>query len=112
MNDVLFLEASPGGSSYNGSQHDNDMTTQDLLSANLPLSDPADASFAFQDPSPSPTKLYAQNFLEGNGRIDSHVDKPWIYNDVNVGHKLMDFRRRVLEDNGVLTDPHEKLLVI
>ncbi|KAF9083726.1 hypothetical protein BGX29_002936, partial [Mortierella sp. GBA35] len=96
---------SPGGSSDNGS----DTTTQVLLYANLLSSDPADVSFATEDPSPSPTKLYSWNFLEGNGRIDSSVDDPWIWSDVNVGHDLMDFRRRVIENNGGLTDPHEKL---
>jgi len=95
---------SPAGSSNNGSE-----TTTQVLNGNLLSSDPADVSFTFKDPCLSPTKLYSWNFLEGNGRIDSSVDDPWIWSDVNVGRDLMDFRRRVIENNGGLADSYEKL---
>ncbi|KAG0296761.1 hypothetical protein BGZ96_008621 [Linnemannia gamsii] len=108
---VLSDVTPSGGSSHNGSQHEDDVATQVLLGVDLLSSDPVDVSFDFEDPSPSPTMVYAWNFLEGNGRIDSHVDNPWIHNGVNIGHDLMDFRRRVVEDNGGLADPHEKLAV-
>jgi hypothetical protein len=95
----------PGGFSYDGT----DTTTQALLYANLLSSDPADVSFAPEDSSPSSTKLYSWNFLGGKGPIDSNVGDSWICSGMNVGYDLMDFRRRVIENNGGLTDPHEKL---
>ncbi|KAF9307074.1 hypothetical protein BGZ74_000078 [Mortierella antarctica] len=35
----------------------------------------------------------------------------WIHNDVEIGSDLMDFRDRVIQENGGLTEPHEKLAV-
>ncbi|KAI8345421.1 hypothetical protein B0O80DRAFT_283386 [Mortierella sp. GBAus27b] len=64
-----------------------------------------------QDLHESTTRYYAWSYLEGNGRHDSNVESAWIFNDTEVGQDLMDFRDRVIQENGGLTEPHEKLAV-
>ncbi|KAF9927866.1 hypothetical protein BGZ65_006561 [Modicella reniformis] len=64
-----------------------------------------------QDLHESTTRLYTCNYLEGNGRHDSNVESAWIFNDTEIGQDLMDFRDRVIQENGGLTEAHEKLAV-
>ncbi|KAF9406256.1 hypothetical protein BGZ94_003184, partial [Podila epigama] len=85
--------------------------TQLLLGFDLPSSDPADISFSVEDDIESTTKMYAWNYLEGSGRHDSNVDETWTYNNTEVGRDLMEFRDHVVQENGGLTAPHEKLAV-
>ncbi|KAG0353695.1 hypothetical protein BGZ54_002092 [Gamsiella multidivaricata] len=108
----------PGYSSPNdGTEADlRDMVSpansQLSLGLNLPSTDPYDPNFfTDQDLYESTTKFYTWNYLEGSGRHDSNVDSAWIYNDVEIGGDLMDFRDRVIKENGGLTEPHEKLVV-
>ncbi|KAF9578190.1 hypothetical protein BGW38_006145 [Lunasporangiospora selenospora] len=83
---------------------------QSSIGSSLPSTDKDDASYCTdQDLRESISKIYTWNYFEGNGRIDSHVDTAWIINDTDVGHDLMDFRDRVVQENGGLTEPHEKL---
>ncbi|KAG0260558.1 hypothetical protein BGZ95_004397 [Linnemannia exigua] len=74
----------------------------------LPSSDPVDLSFSNEDVV-STTKFYAWNFLEGSGRRDSNVDDGWVFNNAELGFDLMQFRERVIQENGGLTQSHEKL---
>ncbi|KAF9415351.1 hypothetical protein BGZ76_004806, partial [Entomortierella beljakovae] len=72
-----------------------------------------DLSFSSsQDLYQSTSKLYTWNYLDGSGQLDSDVDTVWSYNGVNISHDLMEFRRRVIENNGGLSSPHQKLLVV
>ncbi|KAF9303850.1 hypothetical protein BGZ74_002910 [Mortierella antarctica] len=80
------------------------------LGADLPSSDPLDPNFLDQDVV-STTKLYSWNFLEGSGRRDSNIDDGWIFNNAELGRDLMQFRERVIQENGGFTQPHEKLAV-
>ncbi|KAF9994778.1 hypothetical protein BGZ79_000418 [Entomortierella chlamydospora] len=82
------------------------------ISSNLPSTDPGDTSFRTdQDLHVSTSKIYTWDYLEGDGRRDSHVDSPWIINEIEVGRDLMDFRDGIIQENGMLSDPHEKLAV-
>ncbi|KAG0220720.1 hypothetical protein BGX31_010670 [Mortierella sp. GBA43] len=83
-----------------------------LYSSDQLSTDPADPSFAPHEHSElSTTRMFAWNFLEGNGRLDSNVDNPWVYDNTEISRDLMEFRDRVIQDNGSLTEPHEKLAV-
>ncbi|KAF9323776.1 hypothetical protein BG006_001161 [Podila minutissima] len=83
-----------------------------LLGSDLPSTDPADMSFVDQgDLNQSTSRLYTWNFLDGPGRVDSDVDSHWVYNEIEVGGDLMACRNRIVENNGGLTEPYEKLAV-
>ncbi|KAG0318875.1 hypothetical protein BGZ99_005391 [Dissophora globulifera] len=83
-----------------------------LLDTNLPSSDPQDPDYYSElDLYESTTRVYDWNHLEGDGRHDSKVDIAWIQNNVEIGRDLMDFRDRVIQNNGGLEEPHEKLAV-
>ncbi|KAF9397707.1 hypothetical protein BGX21_008594, partial [Mortierella sp. AD011] len=80
-----------------------------FVDADLP-SDPANLSFVDQESlNRSISRLYDYNYLDGPGRIDSNVDNHWVCNGVEVGGNLMAFRDRVIENNGGLIEPHQKL---
>ncbi|KAF9095577.1 hypothetical protein BGX27_001255, partial [Mortierella sp. AM989] len=82
------------------------------VSSSLPSTDPSDTSYTTdQDLRLSTSRVYTWNYLEGSGRRDSHVDGPWIINEIEVGRDLMDFRDCIIQNNGGLTEPHEKLAV-
>ncbi|KAF9424154.1 hypothetical protein BGZ76_003551, partial [Entomortierella beljakovae] len=69
--------------------------------SSLPSTDPDDVSYyTDQELLKSTSKLFTWNYLEGSGRLDSHVDNAWIINDKEVGHDLMEFRDRVVQENG------------
>ncbi|KAF9536618.1 hypothetical protein EC957_010309, partial [Mortierella hygrophila] len=83
-----------------------------LLGPDLPSSDPVDANFVDQSYlNLSPSIFYTWDYLDGPGRVDSGVDSPWVYNDIEVGDDLMAFRSLIVENNGGLSEPHEKLAV-
>ncbi|KAG0339834.1 hypothetical protein BG000_001231 [Podila horticola] len=83
-----------------------------LLGSDLPSTDPADMSFVDQeDLNQSTSRLYTWNFLDGPGRVDSDVDSHWVCNEIEVGGDLMACRNRIVENNGGLTEPYEKLAV-
>ncbi|KAF9579256.1 hypothetical protein BGW38_004564, partial [Lunasporangiospora selenospora] len=83
-----------------------------LIEADLPSSDPGDSSFSSsRGLYESTSRVYSWNYLEGNGRLDSSVNSAWMYNDVDISHDLMDFRHRVIQENGALNHPHQKLAV-
>ncbi|KAG0015828.1 hypothetical protein BGZ81_011500 [Podila clonocystis] len=83
-----------------------------LLGSDLPSTDPADVSFVDQgDLNQSTSRLYTWNFLDGPGRVDSDVDSYWVYNEIEIGADLMACRNRIVENNGGLTEPYEKLAV-
>ncbi|KAF9083591.1 hypothetical protein BGX27_004050, partial [Mortierella sp. AM989] len=92
-----------------GNTGDATMSTN-WLNMDLLPSDPNDQDFlSEQDLYESTSRMYAWNFLEGSGRHDSNVDTTWTYNNVEVGRDLMDFRDRVVENNGGLVHPYEML---
>ncbi|KAF9418274.1 hypothetical protein BGZ76_004431 [Entomortierella beljakovae] len=106
----------PGNSSPNDGDVRNNLMPKNLQSSvgsSLPSTDdPDDASYCTdQDLRESTSKLFTWNYLEGSGRLDSHVDNAWMINDIEVGRDLMDFRDRVVQENGGLTKPYEKLAV-
>jgi len=81
-----------------------------LLVSDLPSSDPADMNFLDQEGlNLSTSRMYTWNYLDGPGRADSDVDSPWVYNQIDVGGHLMACRNRIVENNGGLTEPYEKL---
>ena len=76
----------------------------------LPSSDPADPDFLDEEKLYlSTSRLYALNYLEGPGRLDSNVDSYWIYNEIEIGSDLMEYRNQIVENNGGLTEPHQML---
>lgn len=62
-----------------------------------------------QDLYESMTKMYSWNYLEGKERLDSNVDRSWIYKNIAVGRDVMGVRDRAVLENGGLTEPYEKL---
>ncbi|KAF9089120.1 hypothetical protein BGX27_002551, partial [Mortierella sp. AM989] len=83
-----------------------------LIDADLPSSDPGDSSFSSsRGLYESTSRVYSWNYLEGNGRLDSSVNSAWRHNDVDISRDLMDFRQRVVQENGGLNHPHQKLAV-
>ncbi|KAF8923766.1 hypothetical protein BGZ58_002577, partial [Dissophora ornata] len=83
-----------------------------LIDADLPSSDPGDSSFSSsRGLHESTSRVYSWNYLEGNGRLDSSVNSAWRYNDFDISRDLMDFRHRVIQENGGLNHPHQKLAV-
>ncbi|ORZ27993.1 hypothetical protein BCR41DRAFT_392451 [Lobosporangium transversale] len=73
--------------------------------------DPDDTSYSTdQSLRGSTSKLYTWNILEGSERLKPHVDTSWIINDMGVGHDLIDFRGCVVQEDGGLTEPYEKLV--
>ena len=62
-----------------------------------------------EDLNQSTSRLYTWNFLDGPGRVDYDVDSHWVYNGIEVGGDLMACRNRIVENNGGLTEPYEKL---
>ncbi|KAF9578015.1 hypothetical protein BGW38_006431, partial [Lunasporangiospora selenospora] len=83
------------------------MHEEDLLP-----SDPTDFSSVDQeDPSRSPSILYTWDFMDGPGRVDSNVDSFWTHNGTCIGRDLIAFRNRVVENNGGLSESHEKLAI-
>ncbi|KAG0361990.1 hypothetical protein BGZ54_008831 [Gamsiella multidivaricata] len=85
---------------------------QHLLGSDLPSTDPADMNFVDQeDLNQSTSRLYSWNFLDGSGRLDSDVDSNWVHNEIDIGGDLMACRNRIVENNGGLTEPFEKLAV-
>ncbi|GJJ74342.1 hypothetical protein EMPS_06700 [Entomortierella parvispora] len=94
---------------------DQPLNQQPLFNLDLPSCDPNDPDFlSDQDLYDSTSGLYAWNFLEGDGRHDSNVESTWTYSNVDIGPvdigpDLMYFRDQVLENNGSLAEPYEKL---
>ncbi len=83
---------------------------RNILGADLPSSDPADASFREDwGLGLSTSRLYIWNFVNGPGRVDSGVDSHWVCNGVEVGRDLLSFRDRIVENNGGIGDPYEML---
>jgi len=81
-----------------------------LVDQDMPSSDPGDTSFSSsQGLYQSTSRIYSWNFLEGHGKLDSSVECVWIYNGVDISCDLMDFRSRVIQENGGLNYPHRKL---
>jgi len=82
-----------------------------LLEADLPSSDPADPNFVdLEDFYNSTSKLYFWDYLDGPGRKDSEVDQKWVMDSViELSSDLMAFRNRVIESNGGIAEPFEKL---
>ncbi|KAG0299675.1 hypothetical protein BGZ98_009860, partial [Dissophora globulifera] len=75
----------------------------------LPSTDPADMNFVDQgDLNQSTSRLYAWNFLDGPGRVDSEVESHWVCNGIEVGSDKMACRNRIVENNGGLTETYEK----
>ncbi|KAG0017852.1 hypothetical protein BGZ82_000635, partial [Podila clonocystis] len=86
--------------------------SEPVAQKNLPSTDPADVSFVDQgDFNQSTSRLYTWNFLDGPGRVDSDVDSYWVHNEIEVGGDLMACRNRIVENNGGLTEPYEKLAI-
>ncbi|KAF9118220.1 hypothetical protein BGW39_001375 [Mortierella sp. 14UC] len=82
------------------------------LGADLLSSDPADLSFVDnEDLKLSTSRLYTWDCLDGPGRVDSDVDNFWVCNGIEVGGDLMACRSRIVENNGGLAEPYEKLIV-
>ncbi|KAF9436840.1 hypothetical protein BGZ76_002801 [Entomortierella beljakovae] len=82
------------------------------LGSNLLSTDSGDQSFGtHEDPNQSTSKLYTWNFLDGEGRIDSTVHSHWVHNGTTIGAELMKFRIRTIQNNGGLTETHQKLAV-
>ncbi|KAF9115598.1 hypothetical protein BGX30_006222, partial [Mortierella sp. GBA39] len=82
------------------------------LGTDLLSSDPADLNFVDnEDLKLSTSRLYTWDFLDGPGRVDSDVDDFWVCNGIEVGGDLMACRNRIVENNGGLTEPYEKLVV-
>ncbi|KAF9925601.1 hypothetical protein FBU30_004654 [Linnemannia zychae] len=80
--------------------------------SSLLSTDPDDANYVSRQDQQEPTaKLYTWDYLVGSGRVDSRVDNLWIIDGEEVGRDLMEFRDRVVLENGGLTDSHEKLAV-
>ncbi|KAF9577674.1 hypothetical protein BGW38_006971, partial [Lunasporangiospora selenospora] len=76
-----------------------------LLSTN-----PDDESYISSQDQQEPTaKLYTWDYLVGSGRVCSRVDSLWVIDGEEVGRDLMEFRDRVVLENGGLADPHEQL---
>ncbi|KAF9198111.1 hypothetical protein BGZ49_001177 [Haplosporangium sp. Z 27] len=53
----------------------------------------------------------SQSISNQSRRVDSRVDNLWVIDGEEIGRDLMEFRDRVVSENGGLTDPHEKLAV-
>ncbi|KAF9153549.1 hypothetical protein BGX21_004660 [Mortierella sp. AD011] len=81
------------------------------LSLNRLSTESGDLSFVTQDSIQSDSRFYTWNFLDGNGRVDSNVHSHWVHNGTNIGVDLMKFRDRTIENNGGLTEAHQKLAV-
>ncbi|KAF9536885.1 hypothetical protein EC957_009496, partial [Mortierella hygrophila] len=82
------------------------------LGTDLPSTstDLADSDFVDQgDPVQSTSRLYSWNFMDGQGRVDSNVDRYWEHNGTVIGTDLMRFRTRTVENNGGFTKAHQKL---
>ncbi|KAI8594522.1 hypothetical protein EDD21DRAFT_359837 [Dissophora ornata] len=80
------------------------------VGSSLPSTDPDDASYCSdQDLRDSTSKVFTWNYLDGSGRLSSHVDTAWTVDGTEVGRDLMEFRDRVVRENGALTKPYEKL---
>ncbi|KAF9399609.1 hypothetical protein BGZ94_005684 [Podila epigama] len=83
---------------------------QHVLEEDLLQSDPTDLSFVDQiDSSHSQSRFYSWDFMNGPGRVDSNVEHLWTHNGICIGRDLMAFRNLVVENNGGLNEPHEKL---
>ncbi|KAG0301730.1 hypothetical protein BGZ98_008096, partial [Dissophora globulifera] len=84
---------------------------RELLETFLPTADPAGLDFvSFEDLRQSASKLFFWDYLDGPGRIDSLVDEMWVtYHRVEVSGDLMAFHNRVIENNGAIAEPLEKL---
>ncbi|KAF9357897.1 hypothetical protein BGX34_009152 [Mortierella sp. NVP85] len=59
----------------------------------------------------STSRIYTWDYLKGNGRRDSNVSTAWRHNGVDISNDLMEFRDRVVQENGGLNHPHQKLAV-
>lgn len=79
--------------------------SQHPLSANLLSSDFSSS----QNPVMSTSRVFAWDYLVGNGRRDSKCENLWKCNDTAVGRDLMEFRDQVIQNNFALADPYEKL---
>ncbi|KAF9090898.1 hypothetical protein BGX27_002135 [Mortierella sp. AM989] len=83
------------------------------MSSSLPPTDPDDSTFhTDQEFRESTSRISTWDYLDGSGRVDSRVDKSWIISGMEVGKDRMDFRDRVVQENGGLTGPFEKLTPI
>lgn len=61
------------------------------------------------DPYYSTSKQFFWDYLGGPGRVDSDVQSHWMCGATVVGAELMKIRKRAVENNVGLTDPHQKL---
>ncbi|KAI7817084.1 hypothetical protein BC939DRAFT_496908 [Gamsiella multidivaricata] len=73
-------------------------------------SDPADISYEDEGETYYDLgKVYANDFLVGEGRKDSRVNQQWVYDNIQIGQALLDFRDRAVENNFGISQPHEIL---
>ncbi|KAG0069666.1 hypothetical protein BGZ90_000128 [Linnemannia elongata] len=87
-------------------------SSRQYLGTDLLSTDPADLNFVdIEDLKLSTSRLYTWDFLDGPGRLNSDVDNFWVCNGIEVGGDLMACRRRIVENNGGLTEPYEMLVV-
>ncbi|KAK3814023.1 MAG: hypothetical protein J3Q66DRAFT_345451 [Benniella sp.] len=85
--------------------------TRALLGADLSSSDPDDSNFSTRGLYESTSRVYTWNYLEGSGRFDSNVGTVWKHKEVIISQDLMEFRDRVVLENGGLLHPHQKLVI-
>ncbi|KAF9897105.1 hypothetical protein BX616_006174, partial [Lobosporangium transversale] len=81
------------------------------LASHLISSDSGDLSFSTQESTQSSSRIFSWDFLDGGGWIDSKVDSHWVHKGISISTDLMKFRIRTVQDNGGLTEPHQKLAV-
>ncbi|KAG0358967.1 hypothetical protein BGZ54_010203 [Gamsiella multidivaricata] len=75
-------------------------------------SDPADISYEDEGETYYDLgKVYANDFLVGEGRKDSRVNQQWVYDNIQIGQALLDFRDRAVENNFGISQPHEILVI-
>ncbi|KAF9408041.1 hypothetical protein BGZ94_002465 [Podila epigama] len=104
------IVTTPEGSSSKGGQISENL--QSSIGSSSVSTDKDDTSYCTdQDFRESTSKIYTWNYLDGRGRHDSNVESAWMYKNAKIGCDLLDFRQRVVQENGGLTEPHEKLAV-
>ncbi|KAG0314028.1 hypothetical protein BGZ99_008428 [Dissophora globulifera] len=85
--------------------------TQHDFETFLLSTDPADPDFvSFEDLRQSMSKLFFWDYLDGPGRMVSLVDEKWVTDHrVEASGDLMAFHNRIIENNGAIAEPLEKL---
>ncbi|KAF9906715.1 hypothetical protein BX616_000644 [Lobosporangium transversale] len=78
----------------------------EICNTDLLPSDSIDGSFTdFEDQHQPEAKMFAYNFLDGDGRADSIVEEHWVHNNIDISKALLEFRSRVVENNFGLSQP-------